>query len=149
MYKIFVFFQAYYYSMVSSLNDQWGWAGICLFSHNKTCKSLLRQFISNKLIVTVNIWKSCMCTVVEETNIEVVLAVVNTTELVAKIRPWKKIQVCTGFEPVTSAIWLITESCFHICFFNRTAHIWISYIYSHYTPLGGFIWNQHNEQLPD
>ena len=39
MYKIFVFFQAYYYYMVSSLNDQWGWAGICLFSHNKTCKS--------------------------------------------------------------------------------------------------------------
>ena len=26
-------------------------------------------------------------------------------------------------------------------------HIWFSYIYSH-TPLWGFIWNQHNDQLP-
>ena len=33
------------------------------------------------LILAVNIWKSYMCTVVEETNIEAILAAMNTTEL--------------------------------------------------------------------
>ena len=44
-----------------------------------------------------------MCTAVEETNIETILAVMNTTELVVKIRP-AKIQARIGFEPMTSAI---------------------------------------------
>ena len=39
--------------------------------------------------MTVNIWKSYMCTAVEETNIETILAVMNTTELVVKIRAAK------------------------------------------------------------
>ena len=39
------------------------------------------------LYMTINIWKSCMCTAIEETNIEAILAVMNTTELVVKIRP--------------------------------------------------------------
>ena len=38
----------------------------------------------------VNIWKSYMCTTVKETNIEAILAVMNTTELVVEIRPEKK-----------------------------------------------------------
>ena len=42
-----------------------------------------------------------MCTAVEETNIETILAVMNTTELVVKIRP-AKIQARIGFEPMTS-----------------------------------------------
>ena len=41
-----------------------------------------------------------MCTAVEETNIEAIRAVTNTTELVVKIRP-EKIQVLTGFQPMT------------------------------------------------
>ena len=41
---------------------------------------------------------------VEETNIEAILAVMNTTELVVEIRPEKKIQARMGFEPMTSAI---------------------------------------------
>ena len=41
-----------------------------------------------------------MCTAVEETNIEAILAVMNTTELVVKIRS-EKIQVRTGFQPMT------------------------------------------------
>ena len=45
-----------------------------------------------------------ICTAVEETNIEVILAVLNTTELVDEIRPEKKFQTCTGFEPMTSTI---------------------------------------------
>ena len=44
-----------------------------------------------------------MCTAVEETNIETILAVMNTIELVVKIRP-AKIQARIGFEPMTSAI---------------------------------------------
>ena len=37
--------------------------------------------------MAVNIWKSYVCTVVEETNIELILAV--TAELVVEIRPEK------------------------------------------------------------
>ena len=33
------------------------------------------------LVLAVNIWKSYMCTAVEETNIEAILAAMNTTEL--------------------------------------------------------------------
>ena len=45
-----------------------------------------------------------MRTVVEETYIEAILAVMNITELVVEIRPEKKIQARMGFEPMTSAI---------------------------------------------
>ena len=45
-----------------------------------------------------------MCTAIEETNIESILAVMNTTELVVEIWPEKKNQVRTGFEPMTFAI---------------------------------------------
>ena len=41
-----------------------------------------------------------MCTAVEEMNIEAILAVMNTAELVVKIRP-EKIHVRTGFQPMT------------------------------------------------
>ena len=41
-----------------------------------------------------------MCTAVEETNIEAILTVMNTTEQIVKIRP-EKIQVRTGFQPMT------------------------------------------------
>ena len=39
--------------------------------------------------MAVNIWKSCVCTAVEETNIESIFAVMNTTELEVEIRPEK------------------------------------------------------------
>ena len=45
--------------------------------------------------------KPCMCTVVEEMDIEVILTVMDTTELVVEIRP-EKIEAPTG--PITSAI---------------------------------------------
>ena len=45
-----------------------------------------------------------MCTAVKETNIESILVVMNTTEPVVEIRPEKKIQARTGFEPIISAI---------------------------------------------
>ena len=45
-----------------------------------------------------------MCTAVEETSIEAILAFMNTTELVIEIRPEKKIQARMGFEPMTSVI---------------------------------------------
>ena len=41
-----------------------------------------------------------MCTAVEEMNMEAILAVMNTTELVVKIRP-QKMQVRRGFQPMT------------------------------------------------
>ena len=43
-----------------------------------------------------------MCTAIEETDIEAILAVMNTTKLVVEIRH-KKNQAHTGFEPMTSA----------------------------------------------
>ena len=39
-----------------------------------------------------------------KTWMKVILALMCTTRAVVKIRPQKKIQVCTGFEPMTSAI---------------------------------------------
>ena len=39
--------------------------------------------------MAVNMWKSYVCTAVEETNIESILAVMNTTELVVEVRPEK------------------------------------------------------------
>ena len=45
-----------------------------------------------------------MCAAVEEMNIEAILAVMNTIELVVEIRPEKKkkkIRAYTGFEPMT------------------------------------------------
>ena len=39
--------------------------------------------------MAVNMWKSYVCTAVEETNIESILAVMNTTELVVEMRPEK------------------------------------------------------------
>ena len=39
--------------------------------------------------MTVNIWKSYLWTVVEEMNMEMILAVMNTTKAVVKIRPEK------------------------------------------------------------
>ena len=42
-----------------------------------------------RLDMAVNVWKSYVCTVVEETNKETILAVMNNTELVVKIRPEK------------------------------------------------------------
>ena len=53
--------------------------------------------------MTVNIGKSCMYTAVEETNIRVILAVMNTSKLLVEIRP-EKIQVHTEFEPMTFEI---------------------------------------------
>ena len=40
------------------------------------------------------------------------------------------------------------EDRFYIRCFNRSAHIWFSYIYSHYSLLGRFVWIQHDDQLP-
>ena len=53
--------------------------------------------------MTVIIWKSYVYAAVEETNIGAILAVMNTTELIVKMRP-EKIQARTGFKPITSAI---------------------------------------------
>ena len=39
--------------------------------------------------MTEDVWKSCMWTVVEETNMEAILPGINTTLVVVKIRPEK------------------------------------------------------------
>ena len=39
--------------------------------------------------MTEDVWKSCMWTAVEETNMEAILAGINTTLVVVKIRPEK------------------------------------------------------------
>ena len=55
-----------------------------------------------------------MCTAVEETNIEVILAVMNTTELVAEIKPENNNLCDTG-----AALYQLS----YIRFFNHNAHI--------------------------
>ena len=57
----------------------------------------------------------------------------NTTKLVVEIRPEKK------FSSVHNC-----DGRFYIRFLNRSAHIWFSYNYSPYSPLGRFIWIQRN-----
>ena len=62
-------------------------------------------------VMTVNIWKSYLCTAIEETNVEAILAVMNTTESVVEIRPEKN-QAKSGqlkkFKSTTSSVMCIT-----------------------------------------
>ena len=44
------------------------------------------------------------CNNISVMNMEAIFAVTNTTKAVVKIRSKKKIQACTGFEPMTSTI---------------------------------------------
>ena len=50
------------------------------------------------------IYENHKCTAVEETNIESILAAINTTKLVVEVRPEKKIETQTGYKPRTSVI---------------------------------------------
>ena len=53
------------------------------------CKKILSRIHHQHYYMTVNIWKSYMCTAVEEENMEAILAVMNTTWVVVNIRPEK------------------------------------------------------------
>ena len=54
---------------------------------------------SKRLIMTVNILKSYVCTAVEEMNMKAILAVMNSTELVVEIRPKKKFRRVRDLNP--------------------------------------------------
>ena len=63
----------------------------------------------------------------------------------------KKIQVCTGFEPMTFAISVQRSTKWA----NKPSESWFAvhrYDFHKFTvvyfALHGFIWNQHNDQLP-
>ena len=73
----------------------------------------------------VNLWKSFMWTEIEETNMDAIVTVMSTTLVVVKVRPERNAVNCD---------WRNIYD-FHI----------FTVIYS---PLRGFIWNQHNDQLP-
>ena len=75
--------------------------------------------------MTVNIWKSFMWTEIEEMNMEAIITVMSTTLVVVKVRPEKNAVNCD---------WR------NIYYFHIFTVI--------YSPLRGFIWNQHNDQLP-
>ena len=47
-------------------------------------------------VMTVNIWKSYLCTAVEETNVEAILAVMNTTESVVEITTTSSVMCITA-----------------------------------------------------
>ena len=59
-----------------------------------------------------------------------IFAVMNTTWAVVKRRPEKKIQACTGFEPMTSAILVQREDRFHIHVFISPQFKYMNFIYS-------------------
>ena len=65
------------------------------------------------------VYDNHICALVRATNIESILAVMNTSDY-----------------------------RFYIGCFDRSAHVWFSYTYSHYSPFSRFIWIQHNEKLP-
>ena len=74
-----------------------------------------------------NIWKSFdMWTAVEETNTEVILAVMTTTynNRVVKIMPEKKIQAHMQFEPMTSVIPVSVPSTFFIHALSFLSALW-------------------------
>ena len=54
-----------------------------------------------------NIWKSYMWTAEWRIISMKIIAVIYATSAAAKRKPEKKIQACTGFKPLTSAIWEI------------------------------------------
>ena len=85
----------------------------------------------------------------KQVNMKTVCAEMNTTKAVVKIRP-EKIQGCTGFEPMTSAIpvqcstlffrcyfhYCVSsvhygKDCFHVHFFICSSHLWFSCIHSY------------------
>ena len=84
----------------------------------------------------------------------------NTTKLVVEIRLEKNSgpygvwthDLCDTGRLISSTVSVVFVTAriasIYIHFFNCSAHIWLSYIYSHYSPLGRFIWIQHNDQLP-
>ena len=55
-----------------------------------------------------------MCTAVEETNIESILAVVNPTELVVEIRPEKKIVITARIDSIFVSSYLCVCVCAYI-----------------------------------
>ena len=61
--------------------------------------------------MAVNIWKSYVCTAVEETNIELILAVMNTAELVVEIRPEKKFRLVRDLNPWEQHLATILKCC--------------------------------------
>ena len=69
-------------------------------------------------------WKSCIWTADKNVNMKAIFAVMNTTWAVVKIRP----EINLGL------YWIWTHDLW-----NTGAH---------YSSLNGFIWNQHNDQLP-
>ena len=84
----------------------------------------------------------------------------NTTKLLVEIRLQKNSgpygvwthDLCDTGHLISSTVSVVFVTAriasIYIHFFNCSAHIWFSYIYSHYSPLGRFIWIQHNDQLP-
>ena len=84
----------------------------------------------------------------------------NTTKLVVEIRLEKNSgpygvwthDLCDTGRLISSTVSVVFVTAriasIYIHFFNCSAQIWFSYIYSHYSPLGRFIWIQHNDQLP-
>ena len=74
--------------------------------------------------------------------------------LANKVELWSWVQIPYGPEFFPGLISIITSSVvfkaarISYSFLHRSAHIWFSYIYNHYSSLGWFIWTQHNDQLP-
>ena len=108
-----------------------------------------------------NVWKSYIWTADKDVNIKAIFTVMITTWAVVKMGP-EKIQACTGFKPMTVQAWIFSGLFFHNCsssvHYCEIAFIFMSLsavqIYDFqivtvvYSPLHGFILNQHNDQLP-
>ena len=108
-----------------------------------------------------NVWKSYIWTADKDVNIKAIFTIMITTWAVVKMGP-EKIQACTGFKPMTVQAWIFSGLFFHNCsssvHYCEIAFIFMSLsavqIYDFqivtvvYSPLPGFILNQHNDQLP-
>ena len=108
-----------------------------------------------------NVWKSYIWTADKDVNIKAIFTVMITTWAVVKMGP-EKVQACTGFKPMTVQAWIFSGLFFHNCsssvHYCEIAFIFMSLsavqIYDFqivtvvYSPLHGFILNQHNDQLP-
>ena len=76
------------------------------------------------------------------------------TGAVRDFNPWplRYWDPCSGIAEVMGSN-LVRVSTVYNCedryirFFHRSAHVWFSCIYSHYSLFGRFIWIQHNDQL--
>ena len=88
------------------------------------------------------VWKPCIWTVDKDINMKVIFNLLQICEVGGLLA--QLVEHCTSIAEVTGQF----KSCFHSHIFFSSSNIWLSFIHSRLFTTYGFIWNQHDNQLP-